>query len=151
MIAETMLGRGDRAFRVLRPDQPGNRNDRIEGIRVEPYVYCQNILSDEHPQFGLERSSWLTNCGLIVQASTAHILEIQPTYEGLRIDPCIPSTWDGFHVRRRFRGAAYITVHNPSREQGHPAHHGQWSGDRQEHSARFGWGCIPHGFVVQMG
>lgn len=116
MTAETMLGRGDRAFEYYAQINPATRNDRIEEFEVEPYVYCQNILSDEHPQFGLGRNSWLTGtASWAYQAGTQYILGIQPTYEGLRIDPCIPSTWDGFHVRRRFRGATYdITVHNPS-------------------------------------
>ena len=30
------------------------------------------------------------------------------------MDPCIPADWDGFTVRRRFRGAVYkISVDNP--------------------------------------
>ena len=43
------------------------------------------------------------------------ILGIQPDYDGLRIDPCIPPQWDGFAVKREFRGATYeITVANPN-------------------------------------
>jgi len=36
-------------------------------------------------------------------AATQYILGIQPEYEGLRIDPCIPSKWKGFTVTRKFR------------------------------------------------
>jgi cellobiose phosphorylase len=33
----------------------------------------------------------------------------------LRIDPVIPSEWDGFEARRRFRGATYhVVVKNPT-------------------------------------
>jgi len=32
------------------------------------------------------------------------------------VDPCIPAAWDGFKVRRNFRGAVYhIAVKNPER------------------------------------
>ena len=49
------------------------------------------------------------------QAATQYILGIQPTYEGLRIDPCIPAAWDGFEtVKRCYRGVKYdIRVENP--------------------------------------
>ena len=40
-------------------------------------------------------------------AITQWILGIRPEHDGLRIDPCLPSTWDGFRGRRQFRGATY--------------------------------------------
>jgi cellobiose phosphorylase len=115
MIAETLIGRGDRAFEIYARINPATRNDRIEEFEVEPYVYCQNILSDEHPQFGLGRNSWLTGtASWAYQAGTKYILGIRPVYEGLTIDPCIPAPWDGFRAHRVFRGASYnITVTNP--------------------------------------
>ena len=116
MIAETMVGRGERAYEYYAQINPATRNDRIEAFEVEPYVYCQNILSDEHPQFGLGRNSWLTGtASWAYQAGTKYILGVRPTYGGLMVDPCIPPAWDGFRVRRTFRGATYeITVTNPS-------------------------------------
>ena len=43
-----------------------------------------------------------------------YILGIQPTLAGLKIDPCIPHTMDGFTLRRVWRGATYeIVVENP--------------------------------------
>ena len=37
------------------------------------------------------------------------------TYDGLRIDPCIPTSWPGFTAKRTFRGKALdIEVQNPS-------------------------------------
>ena len=115
MIAETMLGDGDRAYQYYDQINPASKNDIIERYEAEPYVYCQNILSDEHPQFGLGRNSWLSGtASWAYQAATRYILGVQPDYHGLRIDPCIPAAWDGFHVERRFRGAQYhIQVHNP--------------------------------------
>jgi len=44
-------------------------------------------------------------------------LGIRPDYEGLRIDPCIPSVWETFTVKRVFHGSIYrITVNNPNHE-----------------------------------
>jgi cellobiose phosphorylase len=91
------------------------KNDRIEEYECEPYVFPQNILGDEHPQFGLARNSWLTGtASWAYQAGTQYILGIRPTYTGLLIDPCIPKSWEGFKVSRWFRNARYqIEVHNP--------------------------------------
>ena len=115
IIAETMIGNGDRAFKYYEQINPATKNDRIDEYECEPYVYPQNILGDEHPQFGLARNSWLTGtASWVYQAATQYILGIQPTYIGLRVDPCTPAFWDGFTVTRAFRGAVYqIRVQNP--------------------------------------
>ena len=115
MIAETMIGNGDRAFKYYSQINPAAQNGRIDEFECEPYCYPQNILGDEHPQFGLARNSWLSGTSSwIYQAATQHILGIRPQYNGLLIDPCIPKNWDGFKVTRRFRDAVYhITIKNP--------------------------------------
>ena len=108
MIAETLLGNGDQAFAYYSQINPVMKNDKIEVYESEPYVYPQNILGDEHPQFGLARNSWLTGTASWVYVAAAkHILGIQPGYHGLRIDPCIPSGWQGFEVTKKLRGAVY--------------------------------------------
>jgi len=115
MMAETMLGRGDRAYQYYCQINPSMKNDLIETFECEPYVYPQNILGDEHPQFGLARNSWLTGtASWAYQAGVKYILGIRPEYNGLRVDPCIPAEWQGFRVVRRFRGVNYeIEVENP--------------------------------------
>lgn len=115
MIAETMLGDGDRAYEYYSQINPAGKNDSIDLYEIEPYVYAQNILGDEHPQFGLGRNSWLSGtASWCYQAATQWILGIRADYDGLRVDPCIPSTWDGFQARRTYRGVTYhIRVTNP--------------------------------------
>jgi cellobiose phosphorylase len=115
MIAETKVGRGDRAFEYYNQINPAAKNDNIELYEVEPYVYAQNILGDEHPQFGSGRNSWLSGtASWTYQAATKYILGIRPEHGGLRVDPCIPGSWKGFTAMRRFRGALYrISVKNP--------------------------------------
>jgi cellobiose phosphorylase len=115
IIAETIVGNGDRAFEYYNQINPAAKDDVIDEYECEPYVYAQNILGNEHPQFGLARNSWLTGtASWAYQAGTQYILGIRPTYAGLQIEPCIPSRWDGFRVTREFRNAVYqITVKNP--------------------------------------
>jgi len=116
MIAETMVGNGDRAFQYYNQINPASRNDDIDTFECDPYCYPQNILGDEHPQFGLARNSWLSGTSSwTYQAATRFILGMMPCHEGLEINPCIPKAWDGFTGTRKFRGATYkISVKNPS-------------------------------------
>ena len=115
MIAETILGDGNRSYEYYAQINPASKNDFIEVYECEPYVYAQNVLSEEHPQFGLARNSWLTGtASWCYQAATQWILGIRPEYGGLRIDPCIPANWNGFSAIRRFRGRKLcITIQNP--------------------------------------
>ena len=115
IIAETIMGNGDRAFEYYSQINPVVKNDRIEEFECEPYAYPQNILGDEHPQFGLARNSWLSGtASWAYQAGTPYILGIRATYAGLEIDPCIPSQWHGFKATREFRNAVYhVEVTNP--------------------------------------
>ena len=57
MIAEAKMGNGDRAYEYYRQINPASKNDVIDIFESEPYCYPQNILGDEHPQFGLGRNA----------------------------------------------------------------------------------------------
>jgi len=116
VIAEALLGRGDRAFAYYRAFLPAAKNDQAEVYTMEPYVYCQFITGKEHPyHFGRARNSWLTGTAAwSFVAVSQYILGVRPTYEGLRIDPTIPHDWPEFEVKRRFRGKSFtIKVVNP--------------------------------------
>ena len=116
VCAEAELGHGDRAFAVYRRTCPAYIEDISEIHRTEPYVYSQMIAGRDAPGFGEGKNSWLTGTAAwsFVGVSQA-ILGVKPTFDGLRIDPCIPSSVKGFTVRRRFRGALYeISVENPN-------------------------------------
>jgi len=118
IMAETMLGDGDQAFSYYSRINPAAKNDSVDEYECEPYCYAQNILADEHPNFGLGRNSWLSGTSSwMYQSSTKYILGIRPEHEGLRFDPCIPKDWDGFTVARVCRGATYqITLKNPGKK-----------------------------------
>lgn len=117
VIAETVLGRGDRAMKFYDSLLPYNQNDRIEVREAEPYSYCQFVYGKEHPGHGRARHPWLTgSAGWNYTAVTRWILGVRTSFEGLVLDPCIPRDWPGFEVVRRWRGATYrIQVGNPSR------------------------------------
>ena len=112
--AEAVLGHGDRAFEVYRKTCPAYIEDISEIHRTEPYVYSQMVAGRDAPTFGEAKNSWLTGTAAWTFFNVSqYILGIQPTLDGLKVDPCIPHTLSGFTVTRRFRGATYhITVDN---------------------------------------
>jgi cellobiose phosphorylase len=115
IIAETMVGNGDRAFDYYTRINPSAREKIGDLHRCEPYVFAQMIAGKDAPKPGEAKNSWLTGTAAWTYYTvTQWILGIQTDYEGLRVDPCIPKNWDGFTVQRKFRNAVYtITVKNP--------------------------------------
>ena len=115
MIAETKIGRGDKAFEYYSKIAPSYLEEISELHKVEPYVYCQMIAGKEAFKPGEAKNSWLSGtASWNFYAITQYILGVKPAYNGLAIDPCIPSTWNGFKMTRKFRGATYtIEVENP--------------------------------------
>ena len=122
-VAAAKLGKGSLAMKFYKSLCPASQNDKIEVRQSEPYSYCQFIMGKDHSAFGRARHPWLTgSAGWAYFASSHYILGIRPDYNGLVVDPCIPASWDGFTVRREFRGAVYnIEVKNPNHiEKGKP-------------------------------
>ena len=115
MIGETLLGRGDQAYEYYTKIAPSFLEDISELHKVEPYVYCQMIAGKEAFKPGEAKNSWLSGtASWNFFAITQYILGIKTDYDGLVIDPCIPSKWAGFKMTREFRGATYrIEVQNP--------------------------------------
>mgnify|MGYP000646595550 FL=1 len=115
IIGETVLGRGDRSWEYFRKICPSYTEEHSALHKVEPYVCCQMVAGKDAARPGEGKNSWLTGTAAWMwYAITQFILGIKPSYEGLEINPCIPSDWKGFNVKRKFRGAKYhITVKNP--------------------------------------
>jgi len=113
-IAETRLGRGTRAFETYKKINPAYREDDNLLRRLEPYVYAQMVAGRDAPRFGEAKNSWLTGTAAWAFVSISqYILGIRPVFDGLLIDPCVPSSMKNFSVTRHFRNAVYrITVDN---------------------------------------
>jgi cellobiose phosphorylase len=114
IIAECMLGRGDRAWDYYRKLIPkiAMQNAGAWRYKAEPYAYVSNLFGPESDKFGLANVSWLTGTATWMHvAATKHILGIRPQWQGLLIDPCLPGDWDKLSVTRLFRGCTYhITI-----------------------------------------
>lgn len=117
ICAEAFVGRGDKAYEYYSKIAPAYLEDISDIHRTEPYVYAQMIAGKDAKRHGEAKNSWLTGTAAWnFVAVSQYILGIIPDFDGLKIDPSIPSDWDGFTAVRKFRGATYnITVKNPDR------------------------------------
>ncbi|MFU0826144.1 MAG: Glycosyltransferase family 36 [Lachnoclostridium sp.] len=116
MCAEAVVGRGDKAFDYYTRIAPAYTESYSDIHRMEPYVYSQMIAGKDAKRFGEAKNSWLTGtASWNFVAISQFILGIKPDYDGLMVDPCIPTSWDGYEVTRHFRGDVFkITIKNPN-------------------------------------
>ena len=116
VLAEIARGNGDAAYRYYRSFMPSAQNDQAEVREIEPYVHCQSTHAPASKKYGKSRVPWLSGTASWSHyTATQYILGIRPELGGLRIDPCIPTTWPSFTAKRTFRGKALdIEVQNPS-------------------------------------
>jgi len=115
VMAEAICGNGNNAYDYFKRYMPAAYNSEAEVRQIEPYVYCQSAHSKSSPRYGNARVPWLSGSATwSFIAATQYILGLQPVFEGLRIDPCIPSDWDEFKVNRMYRNKKLIIkVKNP--------------------------------------
>lgn len=116
MIGETTAGNGDCAFEYYKKICPSYLEEISDLHRTEPYVYSQMIAGKDVWKPGEAKNSWLTGTAAWnFFAVSQHILGIQPDYDCLIVNPCIPKEWDGFKIQRKFRETTFnIVVSNPS-------------------------------------
>jgi len=109
IIAETMIGRGERAFEYYKQIAPAYREDISEVHKLEPYVYAQMIAGKDAVRKGEAKNSWLTGTAAWnFVAVSQHLLGVRPGYDGLIVDPCLGPEIPEFTVRRTIRGATYV-------------------------------------------
>ncbi|MDE7203637.1 MAG: glycosyl transferase [Lachnospiraceae bacterium] len=118
-IAETVIGRGDRAFEIYQKTCPAYVEEISEIHRTEPYVYSQMVAGRDAKYHGEAKNSWLTGTAAWTFTNISqYILGVYPTHKGLSVDPCVPTGFGDFKLTRRFRDVVYhITVKNPNNVQ----------------------------------
>ncbi len=115
VMADCMLGNGDRAYRHYRAFMPSRSNDQAELRLIEPFVHCQSTDSPHSPHFGRSHIPWLSGtASWACYTAAQYILGVRPEADGITLDPCVPSSWKHFTLKRIFRGKLLdITVENP--------------------------------------
>src|SRR5258705_10586070 len=108
MIAEAMVGRGDKAFDYYRRINPSAREEISELHKCEPFVYAQMIAGKDAATHGEAKNSWLTGTAAWnYVAITQYILGIRPGFDGLEVKPVLPSAWSGLEAIRNFQRVRY--------------------------------------------
>jgi cellobiose phosphorylase len=117
IIAECLLGRGDKAYKYWQETSPVLRGEDPDLYKVEPYVYAEFIYGPDHPQFGRGSFTWTTgSASWYWRACLDYIIGLQPTLDGLKVEPCLPKVWTKVKVERDFRGSRYlIEINNPQK------------------------------------
>ncbi len=120
ILAESLLGHGNRAFQYFAESSPASFNDDADRRVIEPYVHGQFIEGSESPYAGRAHVHWLTGTATTVMGGCVEgILGLRPTPDGILISPAIPAEWDGFTMRKSFRGKTLnITVDNAAHHEG---------------------------------
>ena len=115
-IAETIIGRGDRAFEIYQKTCPAYTEEVSEIHRTEPYVYSQMVAGRDAKFHGEAKNSWLTGTAAWTFVNISqYILGLYPTHTGLQINPCVPKDFGEFTLTRKFREGTYnIKVLNPN-------------------------------------
>ncbi len=113
-VANALVGRGDVAFRLIRKVMPDSRWNPVERSGAEPYVFASGYRASPY-LYGWVVKPWMTGTSVwCFKAMTEWILGVRRGYDGLIVDPCLPSGWEQAHVRRTYRGATYdIAMRNP--------------------------------------
>ena len=109
IVADCMAGRGDRAYETIKMMMPSNpKNDYIKS-GVEPYALCNMYFGPENAtRKGEAPMYWITGTSSwIFRGIAEYLLGVRAEYDGLKIEPNIPSDWEDVDVTREFRGATY--------------------------------------------
>ena len=115
ILAEALLGHGNRAFEYFSECAPASFNDRAEIRVLEPYAHGQFVESSDSPNEGHAHVHWLTGTASTVMVGCVEgILGMRPDADGLTISPSIPSDWEDISIEKNFRGKHIsIEIKNP--------------------------------------
>ena len=107
IAVDAMLGRADKVQEGINTILP-YRNPIVNG-RAEPYTLCNSYFGEQTGyRYGTPGQSWRTASGQWFQkALVNYVFGLYPEIEGLRISPCLPSSWKECSITKKFRGCTY--------------------------------------------
>jgi cellobiose phosphorylase len=116
--AECMLKRNDKAWRIFRSLAPPYRGMEPLLYQCEPYVTPGNIDGPDSPWYGRGGWTWYTgSAAWLYRVLVDWMIGVRATWDGLLIDPCLPSHWNTVRLKRVFRHAIYhVRLHKLSKD-----------------------------------
>jgi len=115
VAAYARLKMGNKAYDSICQVFPNKQKD-MELYKAEPYAFAEYLIGPGHPYlYGEGAYTWVTGtAGWVFMNAAEQMLGARRDWEGLRVDPCIPSKWKSCRITRPFRGATYeILIENP--------------------------------------
>jgi cellobiose phosphorylase len=116
ILAEALMGHGNRAFEYFDETSPASMNDKAEIRILEPYCHGQFTESVGSPNEGCSHVHWLTGTASTCMVGCVEgILGMRPDFNGIKIAPAVSSDWKEFSIEKVFRGKKLsIKVKNPN-------------------------------------
>lgn len=114
ILMDCKTGRGSKAVETLKKIMPDSEKNPSMQSGAEPYVFT-NCYSTHPGYYGKSYQSWTTGTSAwCLMGLYEGIMGVKSDYDGLRIEPCFPATWEYGEVTRHFRGADYhVVIRNP--------------------------------------
>ena len=104
MFADIALGDGDSAYRNMKRVLPHDN-------KLEPYALCSMYIGPDaihRKEETIREGAWRTGTASWTMVNVVEgLLGIKSDFDGLRIQPAIPSDWKAFSVKKPFRGNLY--------------------------------------------
>lgn len=109
LVADCVAGRGDNAYSTLKRILPQNKLNDCAKSGVEPYAVCNMYFGPENiTRCGEAPMSWITGTsGWTFRGIVEYIIGVRAEFDGLKIDPQLPSDWKEVKIRREYRNAVY--------------------------------------------
>lgn len=125
IIAEAMLGFGDKAlelYRMINPIEHARTKEASSKYKVEPYVIPADIYGTGNLA-GRGGWTWYTgSASWYYKAGIENLLGLKIEEGYLKIEPCIPKDWKEYQMKYQWRESMYnIMVKNPSGKNGFEA------------------------------
>ncbi len=119
ILAEALLGHGERAFTYFIENAPAAQNNDADIRYLEPYCYGQFTEGPASEHFGRSHVHWLTGTASTIMVGCVEgILGLRPDINGLLLSPSIPRAWKHFEIHKSFRGKhLHIVVENPDAKE----------------------------------
>ena len=103
-VADCLRRDGDAALASLESILPFNPALPTSESWLEPYAFTNMFRGPGHPRPGATFKGWTTGTvPWALRGLTHFLIGVRPEFDGLRIDPALPSTWNTVRIRRTFR------------------------------------------------
>ena len=117
VIAEAMLGKGDKAvelYKMITPIEHARTKEAANKYKVEPYVIAADVYGAQNLA-GSGGWTWYTgSSSWYYLAGVQYILGMNIYHNSMSFNPCVPKFWESFEIKYKFGNSIYnINIKNP--------------------------------------